>query len=72
MIGGREFIISVKKGDLLRLVKENYERQYYKVTESSFGNTITIVMIKKPKDIEEVKLAYQFKGDLAKNIKYLN
>lgn len=67
-----EFLISANKGDLLRWVKNDYERWDYIVAESSFDQSLTIVLQKAPKEIEEVKLEYKFKGDLAKDLNYLN
>lgn len=64
------FSIQANINDELRFVKDNYERGSKKVFNQDFSNLISITLIQKPTEIEEVKLAFNPTGDINKDMNF--
>ncbi|REC62957.1 hypothetical protein DRF65_06895 [Chryseobacterium pennae] len=64
------FNIKANINDELRFVKENYERSSRKIFSQDFSNLISVTLIQKPTEIEEVTLAFNSSGDIKKDMNF--
>lgn len=66
------FMIAAKSNDLLRFVKQKFDRVSYTIKPEDFQKAITISMQKSTIEIEEVEIKTKLTGNLAKDSKALN
>ncbi|MFT3918656.1 hypothetical protein [Cloacibacterium sp.] len=66
------FIISAKNGDVIRFVKQKFDRVSYNIQPEDFNKSIKINMIKSQIEIEEIELKTKLTGNLAKDVKNLS
>lgn len=64
------FVIAAVNNDELRFVKNGYERVIIHLKEENFQHSLSVKLVKRAQEIEEVKIAYQPTGDLNKDLKY--
>lgn len=66
------FMIAAKSNDLLRFVKQKFDRVSYTIKPEDFQKAITISMQKSTIEIDEVEIKTKLTGNLAKDSKALN
>ncbi len=66
------FMIAAKSTDLLRFVKQKFDRVSYTIKPEDFQKSLTINMQKSTIEIEEVEIKTKLTGNLAKDSKALN
>jgi hypothetical protein len=66
------FMIAAKSTDLLRFVKQKFDRVSYTIKPEDFQKSITINMQKATIEIDEVEIKTKLTGNLAKDSKALN
>lgn len=66
------FMIAAKSTDLLRFVKQKFDRVSYTIKPEDFQKSITINMQKTTIEIDEVEIKTKLTGNLAKDSKALN
>lgn len=66
------FMIAAKSTDLLRFVKEKFDRISYNIKPDDFQKSLSINMQKSAVEIEEVEIKTKLTGNLAKDTKTLN
>lgn len=66
------FMIGAKNTDLLRFLKQKFDRISYTVKPDDFQKSLTINMQKSTIEIEEVEIKTKLTGNLAKDSKALN
>ena len=64
------FNIRANVSDELRFVKENYERGSKKIITQDFLTPISLILIQKPTEIEEVKLGFNPTGNIKKDMNF--
>lgn len=64
------FVISAVNNDILRFVKDGYERVTRSLQEENFQRPLSITLLRLAQEIEEVNIAYQPVGDLKKDLKF--
>lgn len=65
------FMIAAQKGDLIRIVSNQFSRQEFRVTEKSFVEPVNITVTRPAVEIEEVKIAFSPTGNLPKDVRAL-
>lgn len=65
------FMIAAKSADLIRFVKQRFDRVSYQLKPEDFSKSISISMTKSPIEIEEIELKNKLSGNLAKDVKNL-
>lgn len=63
------FMILAKNNDILRIVKNKYDRITYKINSEDFKNSLKIILIKSAIEIKKIELKYKLTGNLNEDIK---
>lgn len=66
------FMIPAKNSDVIRFVKQRFDRVSYNIQPEDFNKSIKISMIKSQIEIEEIELKTKLTGNLAKDVKNLS
>lgn len=66
------FMIAVKNGDEIRVLKNSYDRFVLRISKENFLKPLNVSLSKAPYLIEEIELAFQATGNLEKDVKSLD
>lgn len=66
------FMIPAKNSDVIRFVKQRFDRVSYNIQPEDFNKSIKISMMKSQIEIEEIELKTKLTGNLAKDVKNLS
>jgi hypothetical protein len=63
------FIISAKNGDVIRFVKQKFDRVSYNIQAEDFKKSLVINLMKSSIEIQEIELKNKLTGNLREDVK---